>query len=92
MKSSTIAIITAAILLGGGYMIYRKAAAPKKVHLTKEAAIAVIVSAKEHSNAAFLATMDEGFLKAWANGVVGNIEVFKYDGKYYHTKGGTSVK
>lgn len=94
MKNKTAYIIAAAILIAGGLWAYKtlKAHKDRTGDLTKEQAITLIVSNSKHNSAAFLNTLETGYLKAWAKAVMAKDAVFSYMDNKFNTSGGTSVK
>jgi len=82
--------IAGALLIGGGYWAYNQL--KDKKDLTKEQAITVIVSAGKHDGAAFLNTLETGYLKAWAKAVMAKDRLFSYAKSKFDVETGTAVK
>lgn len=84
-------VVTIAILLGGGYVIYKRI----KTNTTSADSIAnvdTIINAGKHSNRRFIETFQPEFLSAWATAVKANQPTFVFNGKTIKTQGGTTVK
>lgn len=95
MKNKEIYIITALIILGGGYIIYNKYKKNKEITipLTKVDAISVIVNSKKASNPKnVLSTFGEDYLLAWASAIQNGEITFELDGKVYNVEGGKRLK
>ena len=91
MKNKGTYIVSALIILVGGYFIYNKFY--KKTPRTKEESISLIVSTKKHENKEnILDTFEDEFLIAWANAIEKGQELFDYKGKKIYTQGGRAKK
>lgn len=90
MKNKKYIWIALAILGVGGYYAYKLYKKP--VELTKEESVDLIIDRGKSSNRETLLTFEEGYLRAWANGILQNSETFKYNSKVYRTQGGRAVK
>lgn len=90
MKNKTFQIVALAILLGGGYVIYKRV----KANSTEDAKsnIETIISSGNHSNRAFISTFQPEFLSAWATAIREGKATFVFNGKTINTKGGSTVK
>ena len=90
MKNKKYIWIALVILGVGGYYGYKLYKKP--VELTKEQSVDLIVEKGKASNRETLLTFEEGYVKAWANGILQNKDTFTYNGKSYNTQGGKAVK
>lgn len=84
-------VVTIAILLGGGYVIYNRI----KTNTTSSDSISnvdTIIDAGKHSNRNFIETFKPEFLSAWATAIKANQSTFVYNGKTINTQGGSTVK
>lgn len=94
MKNRTIAIIAIGIVLAGGYYAYSTKFWKKSedVFFTKTAAVDLIVQDGKHNDKVFLSSLDDEFIKSWANAVYRKDQNFTYNGRIYATLGGKTVK
>lgn len=84
-------VVTIAILVGGGYAIYKRI----KTNTTSADSITnvdTIIDAGKHANRNFIETFKPEFLSAWATAVRENKPTFVYNGKTINTQGGSTVK
>lgn len=90
MKNKVFQIVTLAILLGGGYVIYKRVKANSTADSISN--IDTIINSGNHSNRAFISTFQPEFLSAWASAIKNNQPTFVFNGKTINTKGGKTVK
>lgn len=89
-KEMIFQVVALAILVGGGYAIYKRV----KANLTTngQSDIDTIISSGNHPNRAFISTFQPEFLSAWANAIKAGQPTFVFNGKTINTKGGSTVK
>jgi hypothetical protein len=83
-------VVTLAILVGGGYAIYKRVKANSTAD--SQSNIDTIISSGNHSNRAFISTFQPEFLSAWASAIKSGQPTFVFNGKTIRTKGGATVK
>lgn len=81
-SNTTMIVIGLALVVGGIYLFTRN---KKNMY-----ALTIIKSGKAF-NYPTLITFDEDYLKAWADAVKNNSDIFVLNGKNYSTKGGKAV-
>lgn len=94
MNNKTIAIIAISIVVAGGIYAYSTKFWKKSedIFFTKSAAIDIITQDGKHADKVFLSSLDDEFLKSWANAVYRKNQNFTYNGRIYSTLGGKTIK
>ena len=82
-KSNTTMIVIGLAVIGVGIYLFTKN--------KKNMYALTIVKAGKSFNYPTLMTFDEEYLKAWADSVKSNSDIFVVNGKNYSTKGGKAV-
>jgi hypothetical protein len=90
-KEMVFQVVALAILVGGGYAIYKRI----KTNTTSADSIKnvdTIIDAGKHANRNFIETFKPEFLSAWATAIRENKPTFVFNGKTINTQGGSTVK
>jgi hypothetical protein len=87
MNNNVKGIITVGIVIGLGFLAYKKFVKPdnRKVVIKYSDGI----YGKSPSRNAFIYSADKGYVDAWANAIKKNSQTFKFNDKIYLTQGGT---
>jgi hypothetical protein len=87
MNNNVKGIITVGIVIGLGFLAYKKFVKPdnRKVVLKYLEG----VYGKNENRKANINSADKGYIDSWANAIKKNSETFKFNDKIYLTKGGT---
>ena len=89
-------IITGLLLVGGVVFYFIKAGSSSTVNTADNNSVAAALIANAASGLTAddqprLITYDNGYLNAWLQGLNSGLSMFYYNGKSYHTAGGTAV-
>ena len=88
MNNNLKGAIVVVVIVGLGYLYYKKALDPKAIVIKRlDADFGV-----DEKHKTFIKNSDKLYVKQWANAIKSNSETFMYNGKEYWVKGGSATQ